>query len=86
MRSPKDILISLSKHSNESSYQYIRIYRNLFNEQMFYVAYQRIYAKPGNMTSGIDGKTIDQMSIKRIEAIIETLKDESYKPKPVRIR
>ena len=84
MRNPKDILISLSKHSNESTYQYLRLYRILFNEQMFYVAYQRIYAKPGNMTSGTEGQTIDQMTLQRIDAIIEMLKDESYKPKPVR--
>lgn len=84
MRNPKDILINLRKHSNESTYQYIRLYRNLFNEQMFYVAYQRIYAKPGNMTSGTDSQTIDQMNLQRIDNIIKTLKDESYKPKPVR--
>lgn len=36
-------------------YKYERLYRILFNEQMFYVAYQRIYANPGNMTPGSDG-------------------------------
>ena len=51
---------------------------------MFYVAYQRIYAKQGNMTSGADGKTIDQMSIQRIEHIIESLKNETYQPKPAK--
>ena len=30
-------------------------------------AYQRIAPKQGNMTEGTDGKTIDGMSIKRIE-------------------
>ena len=84
MRNPNDILINLRKHSNESTYQYLRLYRNLFNEQMFYAAYQRIYAKPGNMTSSTDGRTIDQMTLQRIDDIIKTLKDESYKPKPVR--
>ena len=29
----------------------------LFNTEMFYVAYQNIYAKAGNMTAGTDGKT-----------------------------
>lgn len=49
---------------------------------MYYVAYQRIYAKPGNMTAGADGKTIDQMSLNRIEQLITSLKDESYQPQP----
>ncbi len=48
------------------------------------MAYNNIYAKEGNMTMGSDGNTIDGMSLARIDAIIETLKDESYKPKPAR--
>ena len=84
MRNPEDILSNLCKHSSETAYKYERLYRNLFNEQMFYVAYQRIYAKPGNMTPGSDGQSIDQMSTQRIDALISSLKDESYKPKPVR--
>lgn len=65
-------------------YKYERLYRILFNEQMFYVAYQRIYANPGNMTPGSDGQTIDQMSIERIGKLIASLKDESYHPTPSR--
>jgi group II intron reverse transcriptase/maturase len=49
---------------------------------MYYVAYQRIYAKPGNMTAGADGQTIDRMSLVRIEKLIASLKDESYQPQP----
>jgi len=51
---------------------------------MFAVAYQRIYAKQGNMTPGTDGKTIDEMSLERIERLIVSLKDESYQPHPAR--
>ena len=36
---------------------------------MFFVAYQRMYAKPGNMTPGTDGKTEDEMSIDRINKL-----------------
>ena len=36
------------------------------------------------MTEGTDKKTIDGMSMKRIDKIIEALKDENYKPNPVR--
>lgn len=36
------------------------------------------------MTAGIDGKTIDAMSVERINKIILSLKDESYQPKPAR--
>ena len=84
MRSPERVLNSLTRHSNDVSYKYERLYRILFNEEMFYIAYQRIYAKPGNMTAGSDGKTIDEMSLSRIEQLITSLKDESYQPQPSR--
>lgn len=48
------------------------------------LAYQNIYASQGNMTQGTDGKTIDAMSLSRIEGIIASLKDESYQPQPSR--
>jgi len=84
MRNPETVLNTLCLHSKVSDYKYERLYRILFNEDMFFVAYQRIYAKPGNMTPGTDGQTIDQMSIQRIERLIESLKNETYQPNPAR--
>ncbi len=84
MRSPVTVLNNLSEHSKVSDYKFERLYRNLFNNEMFYVAYQRIYAKEGNMTKGSDGQTIDNMSLSRIEKLINSLKDESYQPLPSR--
>jgi len=84
MRSPEKVLNSLTEHSHDSSYKFERLYRILFNEEMYHVAYQRIYAKEGNMTKGTDGKTISQMSISRIEKLIDRIKDESYQPYPAR--
>lgn len=82
MRNPERVLNSLLEHSKDASYKFERLYRILFNEEMFYVAYQRIYAKEGNMTKGSDGQNIDNMSLKRIEKLIDTLKDETYQPQP----
>ena len=84
MRNPKQVLNNLCEHSKVSGYRFERLYRNLFNEQMFYVAYQRIYAKQGNMTPGTDGKTIDQMNIQRIGSLIASLKNETYQPNPAK--
>ena len=56
MRNPENVLNSLSKHSGNLNYKFERLYRVLFNEEMFYVAYQNIYSKTGNMTAGADGK------------------------------
>ena len=84
MEKSERVLKALSDHSQSSDYKYERLYRYLFSEEMFAVAYQRIYAKQGNMTPGTDGKTIDEMSLERIKRLIVSLKDESYQPHPAR--
>ena len=84
MRNPENVLISLTKHSNQKDYKYERLYRLLYNEELYLIAYQNIYANDGNMTKGADNQTVDGMSIERIQNIIRSLKDESYQPKPAR--
>ena len=84
MRNPINLLSSLKTHSSDRSYTYERLYRNLYNRELFALAYQNIYASQGNMTKGTDGKTIDAMSLNRIDGIIASLKDESYQPQPSR--
>ncbi|USF31303.1 reverse transcriptase domain-containing protein [Clostridium sp. MD294] len=84
MRNPKKVLNSLTDHSKNTEYQYERLYRILFNKEMYLAAYQKIYANKGNMTKGSDRKTIDGMSLKRIDMLIEQLKKESYQPNPSR--
>ena len=82
MRSPNTVLDSLMKQSVRKDYMFQRIYRNLYNIEFYLMAYAKIYAKEGNMTQGIDGQTIDGMSLECIERLIESLKDCSYQPKP----
>lgn len=84
MRNPENVLISLSKHSKTKEYQYQRLYRLLYNEELYLTAYQRIYPNDGSMTKGVDSQTVDGMSMERIQKIISSLKDESYQPKPAR--
>ena len=84
MRNPIDVLNSLSKQSNNPTYKYQRLYRNLYNPEFYLLAYRNIYANEGSMTPGVDGETMDGMSNPRIERIISALKDRSYHPKPAR--
>lgn len=84
MRSPERVLNSLNEHSKDSSYKFERLYRLLFNEELFYVAYQKIASNGGSTTKGSDGRSIDEMSLARIEMLIASLKDESYQPHPSR--
>ena len=84
LRNPESVLKALSDHSKVSDYKFERLYRNLFNKQFFYTAYQMIYAKQGNMTAGTDGKTAEGMSIEQIDALIASLRNETYQPCPAR--
>jgi group II intron reverse transcriptase/maturase len=84
MRNPQVVLDNLSSKSNDQSYVYKRIYRNLYNLNFYLAAYEGMYANSGNMTAGTDKKTIDGMSLTRVNTIINKIKDESYLPTPVR--
>lgn len=61
-----------------------RIYRLLFNQDLYLLAYGKIYRNAGALTSGVTSETADGMSLKKINAIITLLRDERYRWKPVR--
>jgi group II intron reverse transcriptase/maturase len=56
-----------------------RLYRQLFNTNLFLAAYGRIYSNQGSMTPGVDGASADGMSLAKIDAIIRALRTESYR-------
>lgn len=84
MRNPITVLNTLSKETIKPNYKFKRIYRNFYNEEFFYIAYQKLSKNNGNLTQGVNDKTIDNMSIQRIQNLIIRLKDYSYQPNPVK--
>ena len=60
------------------------LYRQLFNQQLYLLAYGRIYSNKGAMTPGPDAETADGMTLGKIERIIDALRHERYRFKPVR--
>ena len=84
MRNSEKVLNSLAEHSQNPKYKFERLYRLLFNENLYALAYQSMAPKTGNMTAGTDGLTISGMSVKRIQSIIDKLRDESYHPHPAK--
>jgi len=61
-----------------------RLYRQLFNPQLYLMAYGRIYSNHGAMTSGVTGETADGMSLEKIGTIIDALRGERYRWTPVK--
>lgn len=61
-----------------------RIYRELFRPELYRMAYAQTYANEGAITKGTGEETLDGMSEERIRNIIEKVKTEQYKWRPVR--
>lgn len=60
-----------------------RLYRQLFNPDLYLRAYGRIYSNKGAMTPGSCGDTADGMSTAKIGRIIDALRHERYRFRPV---
>jgi group II intron reverse transcriptase/maturase len=56
----------------------------LFNPWFYLSAYAKLASNAGKLTKGVDETTIDGFGGKRIRKLIEDLRYERYKPKPVR--
>jgi group II intron reverse transcriptase/maturase len=61
-----------------------RLYRCLFNLELYLAAYGRIYRNDGALTPGVTGETVDGMHLGKIQAIIDALRSERYRWTPVR--
>ena len=61
-----------------------RVYRLLFNRDLYLRAYARLYSNQGALTKGSTTETIDGMSLAKIDRIIEALRSERYRWTPVR--
>ena len=62
--------------------KYSGLYKLICNEDILFGAYYEIKSKPGNMTPGSDGKTLDGISQKLINEISIKLINETFQFKP----
>lgn len=60
------------------------MYRQMFNPQLYLLAYGRIYSNHGAMTPGATGETADGMSMDTINRTIEAMRHERFRFSPVR--
>ena len=60
------------------------VYRQLFNPNLYLLAYSRIYRNDGAMTRGVTKETADGMSLRKIENLIEDIRYERFRWTPVR--
>src|SRR6185437_1309440 len=60
------------------------LYRQMFNKDLYLLAYGNIYANQGAMTPGASSETADGMSGAKIDRIIGRLRAERYRFAPAR--
>src|SRR5436305_219200 len=61
-----------------------RVYKLLYNRNLYLTAYGKIYRNKGAMTHGVTDETPDGMSVAKIDAIIEALRYERFQWLPAR--
>lgn len=61
-----------------------RVYRQLYNTNLYLSAYGRIYRNAGAMTPGVTEETADSTSLDTFDTIIQALRRERYQWQPAR--
>jgi retron-type reverse transcriptase len=84
VQQPTILLAILSNMAQKPEVQFDKLFQKLYNIKLWLLAYQQIAPKPGNMTAGIDGQTIDKVGLKLITEMIADLKASRYTPRPTR--
>ncbi len=75
------ILERISKNSQKNKDEvFIRLYRYLLRPDIYYVAYQNLYANKGTSAKRVSDDTADGFSEEKIKKIIQSLKDGTYHP------
>jgi group II intron reverse transcriptase/maturase len=83
MRDAKTIL-GIIRERGRKGLPLERLYRCLFNPQLYLIAYGKIYRNDGAMTPGVTPETVDGMRLNKIQTIIEALRYERYRCQPAR--
>jgi len=85
MQPTMEILARINKNSHTNKEEiFTRLYRYLLRPDIYFVAYQHLYANSGAATKGVNDDTADGFSEAKIATIIKSLTDETYQPLPVR--
>lgn len=81
-----EILERIYQNSRANSEEvFTRLFRYMLRPDIYFLAYKNLYANQGASTPGVDeNDTADGFSEAKVNRIIETLRNGSYEPRPVR--
>jgi group II intron reverse transcriptase/maturase len=75
---PTETIQALIRERGKKGEPLERVYRLLYNPELYLSAYGKLYSNAGAITPGITEETVDGMSEDKIQAIIECLRHERY--------
>lgn len=79
-----DTTLTVIRSRGERGLHLERVYRSLFNPELYLQAYANLYSNQGAMTEGVTRETVDGMSLAKINSIIEEIRHERFRWTPVR--
>ncbi len=79
-----ETLLGLLRERGKRGLPLKRVYRQLYNLNLYLTAYGRIYRNAGAMTPGVTQETVDAMSLEKIRDIIQAVRQERYQWQPAR--
>lgn len=79
-----DVYLGLLRERGRRGLPLKRVYRQLFNRNLYLSAYGKIYRNAGATTKGVTDETVDAMSLEKIEQIIMALRHERYEWQPAK--
>ena len=79
-----EVVLSVLRERGRKGLPCTQLYRQMFNQDLYLLAYGKIYSNQGAMTPGACGETADGMSEEKIEQITELMRQEKYRFSPAR--
>jgi group II intron reverse transcriptase/maturase len=77
-------VLSVLRERGRKGLPFEQLYRQMFNRDLYLLAYGNIYSNQGAMTPGASAETADGMSEEKIDQIIELMRSERYRFAPAR--
>src|SRR3954451_8204294 len=79
-----EVVLGVLRESGRKGLPCTQLYRQMFNEHLYLLAYGNIYSNQGAMTPGASAETADGMSEGKIQQITELMRCERYRFAPAR--
>ena len=78
------VVLSILRERGRKGLPLTQLYRQMFNKNLYLLAYGNIYSNQGAMTPGACDETADGMSEGKIDQIVAAMRGERYRFAPVR--